>query len=144
MKAILTTETEITIPFFDADMMGITWHGNYIRYFEIARCQLLDEINYGYRQMEASGYAWPIVDLHVKYVQSTSFEQKVIIKSSLVEWENRIRINYEIRDAQTNKRLTKGYTIQAAVDMSNKELCLVTPECFRQSIAHLVPQLRGK
>ena len=33
-------ETEITIPFFDLDPMNVVWHGNYIKYFEIARCNL--------------------------------------------------------------------------------------------------------
>ncbi|MCE9680351.1 acyl-CoA thioesterase [Shewanella sp. AS1] len=138
MKSLLTTEVEMTIPFFDTDMMGITWHGNYLRYFEVARCQLLDEIDYGYRQMQDSGYAWPIVDVQVKYAQSSTFEQKIKVIASLVEWENRIKIAYEVRDLESNRRLTKGYTIQAAVSMADKELCLITPDCFRDKIAHLI------
>ncbi|GIU20047.1 thioesterase [Shewanella colwelliana] len=138
MKAILTTELDMVIPFHDVDPMGITWHGNYLRYFEVVRCQLLDQIDYGYRTMQDSGYAWPIVDLQIKYVQSSSFDQQVKVVAKLVEWENRIKITYEVRDALTNKRLTKGYTIQAAVEMKTKELCFVTPNCFREKIAHLV------
>lgn len=137
-KAILTTELEILIPFHDVDSMGITWHGNYLRYFEIARCQLLDEIQYGYREMQASGYSWPIVDLQIKYVQPCTFEQKVKVIASLVEWENRIKINYQVRDVATNQRLTKGYTIQAAVETETNELCFVTPDIFREKIAHLI------
>jgi len=137
-KAILTTELEILIPFHDVDSMGITWHGNYLRYFEIARCQLLDEIQYGYREMQASGYSWPIVDLQIKYVQPSTFEQKVKVIASLVEWENRIKINYQVRDVATNQRLTKGYTIQAAVETETNELCFVTPDIFREKIAHLI------
>lgn len=137
-KAILTTELEILIPFHDVDSMGITWHGNYLRYFEIARCQLLDEIQYGYREMQASGYSWPIVDLQIKYVQPSTFEQKVKVIASLIEWENRIKINYEVRDVATNQRLTKGYTIQAAVESETNELCFVTPDIFREKIAHLI------
>ncbi|WP_076415235.1 thioesterase family protein [Shewanella sp. UCD-KL12] len=138
-KAILTTEMEMVIPFHDVDSMGITWHGNYLRYFEIARCQLLDLIGYGYRDMQDSGYSWPIVDLQIKYVQPSTFEQKVKVIASLVEWENRMKITYQVRDIETNKRLTKGYTIQAAVDASNGEMCFVTPEIFRQKISHLLP-----
>ncbi|QYJ85891.1 acyl-CoA thioesterase [Shewanella mesophila] len=138
MKAILTTTMEMTIPFHDVDSMGITWHGNYLRYFEVARCQLLDEIDYGYRKMQASGYAWPIVDAQIKYAHSSTFDQKIKVIASLIEWENRIKINYEVRDLDSNKRLTKGYTIQAAVNMLNNELCFVTPDCFREKIAHLV------
>lgn len=138
MKAILTTEMDMLIPFHDVDSMGITWHGNYLRYFEVIRCQLLDKIDYGYRKMQESGYGWPIVDLQIKYVQPSTFDQKVKLTASLVEWENRIKITYEVRDLASNKRLTKGYTIQAAVDMRDQQLCFVTPECFRDKIAHLL------
>ena len=139
MKGILNAELEVEIPFHDVDSIGITWHGNYLRYFELVRCKLLDKIGYGYRAMQASGYAWPIVDVRVKYVKSSSFEQRVLVKATLVEWENRIKINYQVLDAQTSKRITKGHTIQVAVDLHNQELCLVTPEVFIQKIAKQLP-----
>ena len=138
MKGIISTEIEVVIPFHDVDSMGITWHGNYLRYFEVARCQLLDKINYGYRAMQDSGYSWPIVDLQIKYVQSSTFDQKVIIKAAIVEWENRLKINYQVLDATSGKRITKGYTIQAAVDMQTQELCFVTPEVFQHKIATII------
>lgn len=138
MKGIISTEIEVVIPFHDVDSMGITWHGNYLRYFEVARCQLLDLIDYGYRAMQDSGYSWPIVDLQIKYVQSSTFDQKVIIKAAIAEWENRLKINYQVLDAVTRKRITKGYTIQAAVDMQTQELCFVTPEIFQQKIVALI------
>ena len=50
----LTATVEIEIPFQDGDPMGVTWHGNYFRYLEEARCALLKELDYGYRQMIAS------------------------------------------------------------------------------------------
>lgn len=140
MKGILHAEIEVEIPFHDVDSMGITWHGNYLRYFELVRCKLLDKIGYGYRAMQASGYVWPIVDVQIKYVQSSTFEQKIIVKAALVEWENRLKINYQVVDAKTGKRITKGHTIQAAVDMQTQELCFITPEVFQHKIAHLVPQ----
>lgn len=139
MESILTAEIEQVIPFHDVDSMGITWHGNYLRYFEIARCALLDKINYGYREMLESGYSWPIIDTQIKYVQSSTFDQKIKVIASLVEWENRIKINYKVIDVITGKRITKGYTIQAAVDMSTQELCFVTPDVFQQKIKQLLP-----
>ena len=41
----------ITVPFHDVDAMGVVWHGNYFRYLEVAREQLLKQFDYGYRQM---------------------------------------------------------------------------------------------
>ncbi|MBT1445299.1 acyl-CoA thioesterase [Shewanella sp. JM162201] len=141
MKSLLHAETEIIIPFHDVDPMQITWHGNYLRYFEIVRCELLDRLGYNYRQMQASGFAWPIVDVQIKYVRSSTFGQKIRVSADLVEWENRLRINYQVRDAESGERLTKGYTIQAAVDMSNNELCFVTPEVFQAKIRPLLGEL---
>lgn len=138
MKALLTVELEMVIPFHDVDSMGITWHGNYLRYFEIARCRLLDKLDYNYRQMQESGFAWPVIDLQVKYVKASTFDQAIKVIASLVEWENRLRINYQIIDATNGARLTKGYTIQAAVDMKTQELCFVTPDVFRHKILPLL------
>ncbi|UXK08328.1 acyl-CoA thioesterase [Shewanella putrefaciens] len=144
MKSLLTIDMEMQIPFHDVDSMGITWHGNYLRYFEIARCKLLDELGYNYRQMQASNYAWPIVDLQIKYVKASTFEQKITVRAELVEWENRLKINYQIRDVETGARITKGYTIQAAVDMSTQELCFVTPEVFRDKITTLLAKVENQ
>ena len=49
-------EVEVLVPFHDIDAMRIVWHGNYFRYFEVARCALLASIDYDYEQMGASGY----------------------------------------------------------------------------------------
>jgi len=134
MKGILSIEMDMVIPFHDVDSMGITWHGNYLRYFEVARCKLLDKLDYNYRQMQASGFAWPVVDLQIKYVKSSSFDQLITVKASIVEWENRLKINYQIIDTHTGQRITKGYTIQAAVDMATQELCFITPNVFQDKI----------
>lgn len=122
------TEVIIEVPFHDVDVMRVAWHGHYVKYFEIARCALLDMMDYNYPQMEASGYAWPVIDLRVRYAHPLKFQQKVKVIADLVEWENRLKINYLIQDLATGKRLTKGYTVQVAVDMKTEEMQFVSPE----------------
>ena len=48
--------------------MEVVWHGHYVKYLEIVRGVLLDSIDYNYAQMKASGYLWPVIDLHLRYV----------------------------------------------------------------------------
>lgn len=127
-------EVEIIIPFHDVDMMAISWHGHYVKYFELARCALFDKIDYNYVQMRDSGYAWPVIDLRIRYPGPTTFNQKVIVKAVISEWENRLKIDYELRDSQTAKRLTKGYTVQVAVDMSNQEMCFESPPILYEKL----------
>ena len=118
----------IEIPFHDVDTMNVVWHGHYLKYFEIARCKLLEQFNYNYNQMRASGYAWPVIESHVRYVQGIQFEQKIRIRAILKEWENRLKIDYVIFDEATGKRLTKGYTTQVAVEIQTREMCFQSPQ----------------
>lgn len=137
----LKTSVDIEIPFHDCDPMNVVWHGNYPRYFEVARCQLLRLFNYDYKDMVASGYMWPIVDMRLKYVGSATFMQAIIVSASLVEFEHRIKINYLITDKHTGKKLTKGYTVQAAVCIETQELQLESPPILMEK---LQPCLAGQ
>ena len=129
----LTSEVEILIPFQDADPAGVVWHGNYFRYFDAARCALLELIDYSYRKMADSGYMWPIIDTRVKYIKPLNFDRRARVTAELVEWEYRLKINYEVFDEE-GECTTKGYTIQVAVDAETGELCLGSPTALEARI----------
>lgn len=120
---------EITIKaqFYDLDPMSVVWHGNYLRYLEQARCELLDSIDYNYPQMHDSGYLWPIVDLRIKYVRPLRFAQEFTVRAMIVEFENRLKIDYRICDKLTGEVITKATTTQVAVIAKTGELCLESP-----------------
>ncbi len=73
----LSARVEIEVPFHDVDAMNVAWHGHYVKYFELARCALLRKFDYDYPQMHASGYAWPVVDCHLKYVRPARYGQRL-------------------------------------------------------------------
>ncbi len=123
----LTATVDVEVPFHDVDAMQVAWHGHYIKYFELARCALLRRFDYDYPQMQTSGYLWPIVECHLKYVRPALYGQKLSVQATLLEYENRIKIDYQIRDIETGERLTKGYTVQVAVDAATRELQFVSP-----------------
>jgi acyl-CoA thioester hydrolase len=132
---ILSTSVDILVPFYDVDSMEIVWHGNYVKYFEDARCQLLQELDYTYETMRASGYAWPVVDLRIKYVKPALFNRRIRVIADLVEWEIRLKIEYRILDLDTGEVLTKGETVQVALDMATREMCFATPDIWRRKLA---------
>lgn len=127
MRTDLATEIELTPAFHDIDPMEVVWHGHYMKYLELARCALLQRFDYDYPQMRDSGYAWPIVDLRVKYVRSARFGQALKVRAEIVEWENRLKIDYRVVDAGTGEVLTRAHSIQVAVDMRTGEMCFVSP-----------------
>lgn len=122
-----SVEIEMQVQFFDLDPMQIVWHGNYVKYLEVARCALLDSINYNYVEMKDSGYAWPVIDMQLRYVGSASFGQRLKLRAEIVEWENRLKIDYLITDVSTGKRLNRASTTQVAVEIATGEMCFVSP-----------------
>lgn len=127
MKPDLSHEIEVVPAFYDIDPMEIVWHGHYVKYLELARSALLAKFDYDYPRMRDSGYGWPIVDMRLKYVRPAVFGQKLLVRAEIMEWENRLRIEYRIRDAATGGKLNQAYTIQVAVDMATREMCYVCP-----------------
>ncbi|MES2018968.1 MAG: acyl-CoA thioesterase [Pseudomonadota bacterium] len=132
-------ETEIEVQFFDLDPMNIVWHGNYVKYLEIARCALLDSIGYNYMQMKESGYMWPVIDVNLRYIASAVFGQKLRLRAELVEWENRLKVDYLITDAASGKRLTRASTTQVAVDIATGEMCFGSPPILFEKLG-VTPQ----
>ena len=126
-KPVHEASVTLTIPFHDLDPLNVVWHGNYARYFEHARTALFQQFGYDVPDMAASGYVWPVIELNIRYARPLQYQQQIVITAGVVEWENRVKVNYEIRDAQTGIRLTRGHTIQVAVDMMTQEMCFVSP-----------------
>ncbi|MDR2862589.1 MAG: acyl-CoA thioesterase [Puniceicoccales bacterium] len=122
-----TVTTEITPAFCDVDPMGVVWHGNYFRYLEVARTAFLDSFDYGYIKMEESGYVWPIVEARMKYIVPVFFGQRIRVVTTLVEYENRLRLDYEIFEAVSGTRTTKAQTTQIAVRKATREMCFASP-----------------
>ncbi|WP_374992424.1 acyl-CoA thioesterase [Paraburkholderia sp. SARCC-3016] len=124
---VLAASGFVEVPFHDVDAMNVCWHGNYLKYFEIGRAALLRAFDYDYREMQASGYLWPIVEAHLKYVRPATYGQQLEVRAELLEYRNRLKIGYTIVDRASGTRLTKGYTIQVAVDAASQELQFESP-----------------
>ncbi|WP_311790747.1 MULTISPECIES: thioesterase family protein [Pantoea] len=126
-------EITLTVSFHDCDPMGVVWHGNYFRFFEQAREALLRQVGYSYAEMAASGYVWPVVDAHVKYRQPLRCEESVRVSARITEYENRLRIDYEIKNAE-GQVTTRAHTLQVAVSQQTQEICFVSPDVLLEKL----------
>jgi acyl-CoA thioester hydrolase len=140
-RGLLRAGIEIKVPFYDVDSLNVAWHGHYAKYMEEARCALLDSIGYGYDAMRAEGYAWPVIDMHIRYAQPAIFGQRIRASAELIEWENRLVLNYLVTDAGTGTRLTRATTTQVPVLVATREMQLGSPPGLTRAVqAALVRQ----
>jgi acyl-CoA thioester hydrolase len=127
-------EADILVEFYDLDPLRIVWHGNYLNYFEAGRRALLEKINYSYDEMEKSGYAFPVIEISAKYLNPLQFKDRARVKAVLMEYENRLLIQYEIRNSKTGILTTKGISAQMAFDIKNNDSCFVCPEILFKKV----------
>ncbi|MBD8898167.1 acyl-CoA thioesterase [Rhodanobacter sp. DHG33] len=135
---VLHADVEVVVPFFDVDSMDVVWHGHYVKYLEVARCALLDRIGHNYADMKAAGYAWPVIDLQLRYARAARFGQLLVVRAGLVEWQNRLKIHYVITDAATGERLTRASTVQVAVNLADGVMQLVSPTVFTDAVERCI------
>jgi len=139
-KGKLSAAIEFSVEFYDVDSMHIVWHGNYIKYFEKARCALLEKIGYGYPQMTESGYAFPVTEIQSKYIKPLFFQQRIRVTASLEEYESILRISYVIQDLKTGEVTTKGKSSQVAIKIDTRTTGFDCPDVFIKRVQTLMAQ----
>ncbi len=130
----MSAEVELEVPFHDVDALQIVWHGNYYKYFEIARTKLLRKINYDVEEMKSSGYSWPVIETRCKYVKPLRYGQIMRVYATLWEYENRLKIRYLVEDAYTRQKHATGETIQVAVNLETNEMSFYSPQVLLSRI----------
>lgn len=124
----LSAQLDFRIPFQDVDSMRVVWHGNYVRYLEQVRAELLRNLGFTYFDMEAAGFVFPIVTLEVKFTAPARFDERVRAVATLIPCELCLDIKYVISSLDTGKRLCKARTRQMAVNTKTGESLYRLPE----------------
>ncbi len=127
-------ETTIEVQFYDLDPMNVVWHGNYFKFMEAARCELLKKIGYNYDNMKIDGIMYPIAKTEMKFIKSAIFGQKLTVKAILEEIEPGLNIQYIIKDSATDEVLFKAKTMQICVDVKSGKSLYQAPEKFRKGL----------
>jgi acyl-CoA thioester hydrolase len=135
--------TEVDVAFHDVDLMGVVWHGHYLKYLETARWRLMDRLGYGFASMRESGYLWPIIEMHVRHVRSAAYGDRLAVTASLVEWQARLAVNYLVADAASGERVARARSVQVAVLAATGELQFASPADFVRRVESQLGQVQA-
>ena len=131
MKKIVT-KTKIRIPFYDVDPMQVVWHGNYVKYLEVARCDFFRKLQYTHHDMQYEESMYPIVRMDMKYIKSAKFDEDLIVECILKELEPAIIIKYNIY--LNNEKIFKANTMQIGINFNTGETLYNAPEKLVKAI----------
>lgn len=105
------------VQYYETDQMQIVHHSNYIRWFEEARTHLMEELGYGYHQMENEGIIIPVLSVQAEYKGMVRYGETVVIDAEIKEFTGvKMVISYEVTDKETGSLKTTGESRHAFLD----------------------------
>lgn len=132
---LFKTEMKLTVQFYDLDPLNVVWHGNYLKYLETARCDLLKKIGYDYDNMRADGVVYPIAKMDLKYIKPCKFNQVLFLETIVEELEPSLIIKYNIFDEESGEKVFSAKSMQICVDIKTGESIYSAPEGLKQKLA---------
>jgi len=101
----------------DTDRSTVVYHANYLRYFEFGRTSLMRDAAYPYREIEESGYVYPIIDLAIQFHQPLHYDDPMWIHTRPAELQRvRLQFDYVITHGETGADVCRGYTRHCALN----------------------------
>ncbi len=122
---MVENKTTVRVIYADTDAMGVVYHTNYIKWFEVGRCELLRSMGYPYAQMEGNGIMLPVIECNCKYILPAVYDDLLEITPRITEVKGAtITLDYEIRRKDTQELLVTGWTKHAITDLKFKPIRL--------------------
>ena len=122
-------EVKMKVPFFDLDPMQIVWHGNYLKYFDIARSELFDGLGVDLFEFhDRTHYIFPIIRSSVKHIHPLKRDDEFICRATVKDARTKIVVAFEIRLVADGTICARGTTEQAAVLAPEMEMVYTIPE----------------
>lgn len=118
--------------YYETDQMGIIHHSNYIRWMEEARIHAMDEMGFGYRQMEELGIVSPVLSVQCEYKNMVHFDDTVLIHVWIKEYNGiKLTLGYRMTNEATGQICTIAESSHCFLDQNGKLTSLKKscPEC---------------
>lgn len=126
-------DIQMKVPFHDLDPMQIVWHGNYFKYFDVARFGLFESVGvdlYGY--LKTRQMVFPITRSSIKHILPLRFDDSFICRATVTEARYKITMDFEIHRIDTGEICTRGKGEQVAVKLPDMTLEFeIPPEITR-------------
>lgn len=97
------------IQYYETDKMGIVHHSNYIRWFEEARLDFLEQVGLNFAEFEKEGLISPVLSISARYLSPMKYGDNAIINVYLTKVSNyKFEFSYEIIDAINQEKKVEG------------------------------------
>lgn len=119
-------DTPLTVRYCETDRMGIVHHSNYPVWYEVGRTEYIKNSGIAYSSIESKGILLPLLELKCKYISSSTYEDKIIVRTSIKSYsKTRLNFYYEVfKEQDMQKPINIGETVHVWTNGDLKPLNL--------------------
>jgi len=116
-SGLIWHRSKMRVLYVDTDRSQVVYHANYLKYFEFGRAELMRGANYPYKQIEESGYVYPIIKTELNYYTPLFYDDLMHIhtRPSSIELV-KLQFDYIITRASDEEIICTGFTKHCAVN----------------------------
>ncbi len=127
-KVLLKSTKEIEVRFNELDPLGIVWHGNYLKYFEIGREDFGVKHGICYTDLKREGIATPVVSVQCDYKSYVTYGERLLVETRFIDNPAaKIILEYTVFRSENKEIVAEGRTVQVFTDIEGN-LLLILPE----------------
>lgn len=111
--------------YHETNQQGIIHYSNYQNWLEDARMNLMEQIGFGYKQMEAMEVLSPIISLSIEYLGNVKFDDTVVVDTRMLSYDGfHMEVAYRIYDKATGEDRAVAKTKHCFVNKSGIPISL--------------------
>ena len=132
----MTSVVYIHVRYSDSDKMGVAHHGAAIRWFEVGRVELMRASGVSYRDVEETGFAFPVLEVRARYRKPARFGDRLKLETSYeTVTKTRVRFAYHLANEE-GETVARGTTEHACLDRDRRP-CRIPPDMLERMDAAL-------
>ena len=111
--------------YYETDQMGIIHHAEYIHWMEEARVDLMEQIGFGYVEMEKMGVFCPVLGVSTEYRSSVRFYDRVLVECRIAEYTGlQLILTYRMTNQTTGQVCTECASRHGFLDAEGRIVSL--------------------
>jgi len=125
----------LRVRYEETDQMGVVYHGNYLKYFEVGRTELMRRLGFPYSEQEKKGVLLTVVEARCRYLAGARYDDLLRIETrGEIRSPLRLRFGYRVVREEDGVVVCEGWTDLACLDQNRKLRRL--PEEIRRGLEH--------
>lgn len=115
-------ETRLRVRYAETDQMGVVYHSNHFKWFEVGRVELMRQMGFAYRDIERNeGCFIAVARASCDYRSPVYYDEEVVIRTWLKSVRNSVIIfSYELLRPESETLLAEGETLHIVTDSDMK------------------------